>query len=243
MSRSPSLDLSFVSNVSDREMWLRNRDRYRSRYGRSCSPISSNSLSDHGSPKRKRAKKTSFMEEIKRKLADRPEKRPPSFNMFPNMNQQYNNAMQVIDPPRPVPPPLMQQVTQFQTQMPMNMPFQHNQPMFQPPAMCPNPYQTGPMVMGHTHPGNVMPNVMGAPVNIMMTPNMMNMQQPQQLQEPPMAPNINPSLNQGPTPPVQPVPVESKVFRNDTNLKPCVSDSQALTKVNIQHTTYYIISV
>ncbi|GLV37167.1 hypothetical protein CBL_02003 [Carabus blaptoides fortunei] len=228
MSRSPSLDLSFVSNVSDREMWLRNRDRYRSRYGRSCSPISSNSLSDHGSPKRKRSKKTSFMEEIKRKLADRPEERPPSFNMF--QNQQYNNAMHVIDPPRPVPPPLMQTVTQFHTQMPMNIPFQHNQPVYQPPAMCPNPYQTAPMVMGHHHPGNVMPNVLGAPMNIMMPPNMMNMQH-QQVQEPPMAPNINPAMNQVPTPPVQPGPVDTNVFRNDTNLKPCVSDSQALTKL------------
>lgn len=69
ISRSPSLyNISPNSIMSERENWLRSKERQgRRRYSRSCSPISSNSMSERDrmrSPRLRRSRKFSFIEEI-----------------------------------------------------------------------------------------------------------------------------------------------------------------------------------
>lgn len=170
MSRSPSMfNISPQSLISDRESWLRDRermDRYgRTRHSRSCSPVSSSSFTerDRGGSPRRRTKKFSFMEELEIKLKNSRVKPPPSLLVtVPNEGAYAPHPTMVPHP------------HDFAPQGQMNMPFQPNPPMFMGPApsMCPPPDPN------HMHMGpsisdpNMIPPLMNIHVN---APPMMDM--------------------------------------------------------------------
>lgn len=124
ISRSPSYsNLSDFSNISDREFWLRAKDRQRHRENR-VRP-SRHSGSKEGSPQSKRIKKTSFMEEIKQKLSIT----QPVHSHFPNTFIGIPGEV-----PTPVPPP-----QHIVPQIPLNMQFPP------PQQMIPQNVQSFPM--------------------------------------------------------------------------------------------------
>lgn len=183
LSRSPNLcDVSPESMISERESWLRSKDRRtRSHYSRSASPISINSLTDRTSSPRRRQKKFSFMKEIEIKLRNTSSQLKPlmSTTLFP-----------------PQPPVMNPNQPEFFTGSVMN--FQPAPPsIFQPPNI-PQAGPGGPQMVPPPDPFQFQtvlqpPNIIEYPLNPPMNfapqpipPLIQPLPSPQQIPNPPI---------------------------------------------------------